>query len=520
MPVSSRFARSAPAVLGLLLGVLALGPALGPGFVLRYDMVFVPDPPLRFDTGGFPRAVPSDQVVALLSSVVPAQVVQKVILLGIFVLAASGAAALVPAHRTGARLAAAAFYAWNAYVAQRLLLGHWALLLGFAGLPWAVRAAAGGGVRRLAIALLPAAAGGFQAMLVTALTVLPVAALSSRTRDEPSRGRVRAVATCGAVIVVYSLPWLIPALRSAAVTDPAGVGAFAPRADGPFGTLGSLVTLGGIWNSEAGVPGQGSLGLATVRLILSAVALAGFARLLRRGWGSTPAEYGWGLAGAALAGMGVACAGAFATGSLRSLIGWWSGFGPLRDGQLYVAPLALAQAVGFAVVVAALGRTAIAAAAVPLLALPTFALGAFGRLGTAEYPRDWREVQAIVNHDPAPGALLTLPWGAYRAFSWNAGRVVLDPAGKLFSRPVLWNDSLVVGLHGGGRIVVGGEDPRIRRIGELFEGGRSQTGVTGMLGREGVRYVLLQRANENEFLPRLPGAHAVFAGAELLLLRL
>jgi hypothetical protein len=29
---------------GLLLGLLALGPALAPGFVLAYDMVFVPHP--------------------------------------------------------------------------------------------------------------------------------------------------------------------------------------------------------------------------------------------------------------------------------------------------------------------------------------------------------------------------------------------------------------------------------------------------------------------------------------------
>ncbi|MDI9581543.1 MAG: hypothetical protein QM207_12685, partial [Thermobispora sp.] len=178
-----RLHRLLPALLGLALGVLALGPALGPGFVLRYDMVFVPDPPLRAEPGGaFPRAVPSDQVVALLSAVLPAEAVQKLILLGVFVLAASGAAALVPGGRTGPRLVAAACYAWNAYLAQRLLLGHWALLLGYAGLPWAVRAAARGGVPRLLLALLPAAAGGFKAMLITALAVLPVSALAGARR--------------------------------------------------------------------------------------------------------------------------------------------------------------------------------------------------------------------------------------------------------------------------------------------------------------------------------------------------
>ncbi|NUR86216.1 MAG: hypothetical protein HOY71_19215, partial [Nonomuraea sp.] len=112
----------APAALGLALAVLALGPALGPGFVLRYDLVFVPDPPLLPDTGGFPRAVPSDFVVALLARVLPAELVQKGFLVGIFVLAATGAAALVPAERRAARLVAAACFAWNLYLAQRLLL--------------------------------------------------------------------------------------------------------------------------------------------------------------------------------------------------------------------------------------------------------------------------------------------------------------------------------------------------------------------------------------------------------------
>ena len=38
-----------------------------------------------------------------------------------------------------ARLAAGVCYAWNPFVAERLLIGQWALLLGYAGLPWVIR---------------------------------------------------------------------------------------------------------------------------------------------------------------------------------------------------------------------------------------------------------------------------------------------------------------------------------------------------------------------------------------------
>ncbi len=518
--------RLAPAFLGLGLAVLALGPALGWGFVLRYDLLFVPDPPLLPDTGGFPRAVPSDFVVALLSRVVPAEVVQKAFLVGIFVLAASGAAALVPPERRLARLVAAAFYAWNIYLAQRLMLGQWALLLGVAGLPWAVRATALPWPR-LALALLPAAIGGFQAMLVSALTLLPIAALRSGTRVAPAEGRARGASVEGGargasasggtsargvfavvgVLGVFSLPWLVPALASGAVTDPAGVDAFAARADGPFGVLGSLLSLGGIWTAEAGLPGQGEWWSATVRLLVVVVGVFGYARL--RVGGDRP---GWwrGLAVAAGAGFCVAAFGALAPGPLKWLIGLWPGFGPLRDGQVYLAPLVLLTAVGLASVLRS-GIPAVVGVLAPVLVLPTFAAGAFGRLAAVEYPREWREVQRIVNADPAPGALLSLPWGAHRAFAWNGGRVVLDPATKLFDRRVIWDDTLLVGLPDGGRLRVRGEDPLNRRAGDLL-------GRPDFAARLDVRYVLTV-GTENRFPSGLTGWTTVFEGPDLVLLR-
>lgn len=133
---------------GLLVGVLALGPALGPGFTLAYDLVFVPTPVFGATSfglsGTLPRAVPSDALVAALGLVLPGALVQKAVLLGIFVLACCGMAALTERWPPTARVAAAVFYTWNPFVAERLLLGHWALLLGYAGLPWAVRAVSGG----------------------------------------------------------------------------------------------------------------------------------------------------------------------------------------------------------------------------------------------------------------------------------------------------------------------------------------------------------------------------------------
>ena len=71
--------------------VLALGPGLRRGFLLSYDMVFVPRMPFSAALPGLdpPRAVPSDLVIAIASRIMPADIAQKLVLLAIFVLANS-----------------------------------------------------------------------------------------------------------------------------------------------------------------------------------------------------------------------------------------------------------------------------------------------------------------------------------------------------------------------------------------------------------------------------------------------
>ena len=135
--------RALVAVWSLLLAGLVLGPALGPGYVLSYDMVWVPHLALdRDDLWGLgsalPRAVPSDAVVALLGAAIDPQVVQRLVLLGALVLAGVGGARLVPTLGTTGRLAAAALAVWNPYVLERLAIGQWPMLLGYAGLLWLV----------------------------------------------------------------------------------------------------------------------------------------------------------------------------------------------------------------------------------------------------------------------------------------------------------------------------------------------------------------------------------------------
>jgi hypothetical protein len=310
-------------------------------------MVFVPREPLSAALPGLapPRNVPSDLVVATVSRVLPADLVQKVVLLSIFVLACAGAAALLDREPLLARLAAGVFYAWNPYVGERLIIGQWALLLGYAGLPWVLRAVLAPdlvtrrGVIRLGLALVPAVIGGFDAMAITVLVAVPAALLTRSPR------RAAVVLTA---LAVGSLPWFIPSLLHAVYVDPASVAAFAARADTPFGSLGSLLMLGGAWNAQT-VPKAYGGAWSILWLAAVIVALAGYVLVAR------PQRRWPGLGLAAVAGLVLAALGVTAAGRdlLRSIISAWPGFAVLRDAQQFVAPLALAEAVGFGLAVAA-----------------------------------------------------------------------------------------------------------------------------------------------------------------------
>src|SRR5260370_40412998 len=95
-------------------------------------MVFVPGPPfsaaLLGFSGGPARAVPSDFVITVAARLLPADLVQKTVLLLIFVLACSGAAALLAAGWRAAAgrpapllgcVVCGVVYPWTPFVAAR-----------------------------------------------------------------------------------------------------------------------------------------------------------------------------------------------------------------------------------------------------------------------------------------------------------------------------------------------------------------------------------------------------------------
>lgn len=431
-----------PAVcLGMAL--LVLGPLLGRGFLLTYDMVFAPHQYLLPDSFGFgtalPRSVPADAVVGALTNLLPGDVLQQLFLLGALFAGPWGAARLVPTERTGIRVVAAVGYGWTAYVAERLVMGHWPYLLAYAALPWVVGVSRTSGAK-LVLASLPGVITPTGGILVAGAGI--------------AGGGLRRLGVTLPVAVVLNLPWLVPSLFHTGLSAQNGV-AFAARGETWGGPVLSVLGLGGIWNAEV-VPGSRAnplLPLFTVGAV--AVALYGLRRIREE----------WVTRVTVLGAVGVALAALPALPGGRELLGWVvaniPGGGLLRDSQKWVAWWALPLALGIAKAVERVNRRAVVAAAValPIVLLPDFAFAAWGRLHTAEYPADWYRVRDVLAGDPRKGDVVTQPFGAFRRFDWNRDRTQLDPAPRFLPRPTVIDDTLYVNGE-----PIEGEDPRARAV--------------------------------------------------------
>ncbi|MER7892008.1 hypothetical protein ABTX15_19530 [Micromonospora sp. NPDC094482] len=487
---------------GAAVTALVLAPLAAPGYALLYDMVFVPRQPLSWDliapAQSLPRAVPMDALVSLVTQLVPGWLLQRLVLGAAILFAAVGAGRLVPTDRRAVRLFAAVAYAWTPYLAERLLIGQWGLLLAYAALPWLVRAAldlrAGrdGALARVVLAAAPAAITPTGGLIALATVVLLV----------PDRSRPRRAASAIAGVALLNAPWVTAALVTGAAgsSDPAGVAAFAARAENWAGPLVALAGTGGIWNAQAMPASRGAPLVPLATLVLLILAGVGAGLLHRR----LPPGAAVRLAVLAGAGCLLAALALLPGGdaALRWAVAQVPGAGLLRDGQKFLAPYALllvvCAALGAERLVARIDREVAGVVLVGLLLLPVavmpdLAFGGAGRLRPVSYPADWRSVADRLAGEP--GEILVLPLSAYRTFPWNSERVVLDPAPRYLPGTVLTDDTLRVG-----DVAVAGENPRLREVRRVLADGRP-------VAATGVRWVVVQH--------QLPGAVEPAALAEL-----
>ncbi|MGV9709360.1 hypothetical protein ACWDTI_01660 [Gordonia sp. NPDC003424] len=511
------------AVVSAGLAALILATILRPGYLLYRDAVstprsFVTDPALGLGDVA-PRAVPQDWVIAVLSRWVDGGWLVAVVLFGALTLTGVGygrlAARLVPGAGTSGAVAAATVSIWNPYVAERLLQGHWSLLVSCAALGWVAVAALDlrddPAPRRWAPLVAAVCAAGFTptgsllaaAVMVTCL--LPPLILSRRVRD---------IGVVVGVWILGALPWLTAALlgSAAATSGESGFTVFGLRAEPWLGTLGTALGLGGIWNADA-VPSSRTIGWAAVAtaalLLLVAIGTWWLARqrsALDPMVGSLAA-----LAVLTVVAVTVAAIPPVAVG-LSDIAQSVPGVGLFRDTQKYLVLLLPAFTMAAAAAVVAMRRwvpAGFAVAAVALLViapLPDLAWGVGGKIRTVDYPADWAAVAGRI--PPDQGSVAVWPVGTVRQYRFTDSPS-LNPLPRMVRATV--TDS--------GRLTVDGVevDPPAGR-GAQVDDVLTAGGVPSDLARLGVGWVVVENYSPPTQLAR--AATVAYRGPDLTLYRI
>lgn len=424
-------------------------------------------------TEAAPRALPQDFLVALTSTVLDGGIVVKVLLVAGLWLAGWGAARLASTVMDAGlpgQFIAATLAIWNPYVAERLLQGHWSLLVGYGCLPWVAACVLRlrtkpetGPVWGLLFWIALAGLTPTGLMLAATVALVCVAAPGDGWR------RLRVAALALGISVLAATPWLVAAAVGGTVSSPvsaAGVHAFAARAEPGLSTLGSLAGLGGIWNGEAVPSSRTTLFAVAATVILVGVVALGLPAVVRNRR-AVPLLI---LAAAAVlipAAMATGPGLAFVDATIRAV----PGLGVVRDGQKWVALAMPGYVVAAAAAPVTLGRlrvpmaaSAAVACAALIAVLPDLAWGVGNQMRAVQYPPGWTAAAAAINADPRPVAVL--PPDSMRSFYWAGAAPVLDPLPRWLRAEVLSTGDLVIG----GRVVPG-EGTRARAVQGLLRSG-------------------------------------------------
>jgi hypothetical protein len=486
---------------GAVAAVAVLGPALGSGSLLNLDLVVTRHVRLPSAAWGLgpdlPRRVPYGVPLAWIGSVLGGEVTGKLLLGACIAIGLVGVGRLAAGAGVVARLGAGMVYALSPWLLTRVAVGHLAIVLAAAMLPWALPRLLrpdDSPARTVVWGAALGLCGPYGGLVAGAAIAVGVVA-------DRGRGAGRTVL----LFVAGQLPWIVP---SGILVGEAG--AFAGpehfRTDaGPLTGTFRIAAGHGFWLPPNQVGGRGGPGVVVLGAVLLGLAAMGHSRL--------PA---WRDRALSLGLIGLLLSIASAVPGLRGLVDAGASTvagAPLREGQraalLLLVWMAPAASLGAVRVLGSPGRVAAAGVALALAAPGLW--GAEGALDPVRFPAAWHEADRAIEREPGP--VLAVPWHEYLDVSFAGGRRVLNPMPDFFGGDVLSSTDPELGppRHEGA-------DPREGYVDAVVADARAGRHMAARLVDVGVRWIVVAHEADWQELTGIrgdPGLELVVAGAEL-----
>jgi len=488
------------------LALLIMLPMLRPGHILTLDMAFTPHLPM-------PEVVSSSYLFRVLlhtlNAVVPATILEKLLLFTILIVSGYGMHRLIQYLRLDKPVAASAYlagflYTVNPYTYDRFMAGQYSVLLGYALLPIFCKAY----LRLLAKPTQSHAlklAGWTVLISIVSIHTLGLVAVIGivagglsfwryRQKSSYKRQLLKSLAVTAGVFVLASCYWLVPLLfgqgPTATTIQSFGSGdtaAFATVGSNPLAKAANVVRLQGFWAEDRGLfllPQDQMPGWGLIVITLWIIVFLGGKYL----WQSQRKFIVIVFGGSALIALLLAL-------GMVALPGF-------REPQKFVGLVALMYAVLFSQGITRFAHnyrkqptkaSAVTAAAFVLcVALtPIMFLGFCGQLSPRHYPADWQKIDQKLSSDADSFQTLFLPWHLYMHFAF-AGRIIANPAESYFEKPVLVsNDPEFNGAS------VTSEDPIKQDLGQNILPNASQSANLGeKLAAKRIKYIIFAKESD------------------------
>lgn len=526
-------------IAAFLLSAFILIPLLG-GYIMSFDMTWGPNYPAPDWTNNYHLLF---STIMLSQRTIPGWIIQLAVIIYILTITAIGVDKLLthltPSLHRITRYFVQALYIFNPFVYTRLVSGQWLVLLGYALLPWAMRAFYIFIKSPTFKTAWPVAAWttaiGLTSIHTIGIAFVAFIGLTIYAGHDKWKQKLKWIAAIAAVWCVLNSIWLAPLIAGQSnVSD--DIKSFSRSEMEAFATNGTILDspplsaalLTGFWADDTNryiLPSHLPVWWIGALIIMTLV-IIGIIQVIRRRDKLGYTFIGLGFV-SWLLGVGIAWAvSAPLTELLIHIIPYYNGY---REPHKWLMLLALVYSY-----LAAIGAQWAYARITqyksiwltygfvtmlfisPFLFAPTLAWGAAGQLKSVQYPQQWQQAKTHLNsHTDDNANVLVFPWHMYLPISF-VGRVVGNPTGYYFDQRMITGNNF--GLKG---VPNQNETPLTTYINNtLVPRGFQQTNVATQLDKYGIDYVLLLKEadwRQYDWIAQQAGMNPVVTNDKLIL---